>query len=168
MKKHSYKPLDGAMTTVQKVAHFLDWAASNTPAEIYDYPDILKSALNQPRRLSESSREVELIRSAMGRVRKLLKAQYSRGLVIVRGVGVRATNSDMDVAQNCVTVKARAVSAATARLAAEAELVDVSKLPNTVEGKAWASYMKTINGVVKENQLSNLAARLLPPPRKEP
>lgn len=156
--------LDLKMSMTQRIANFLDWAAAHRPKDFIPYNEILKNVQGYSKLPRLDNKEVNVIRSAMSRVRKVLHEKYNRGLVASVGAGVRATTDDLDRAKNELTKRARDVVRTSTRFKEVHAAIDSSKIPQTAEGQLWSKWIK---GGAKElaTQFTdpNFAKRLLPP-----
>lgn len=150
------------MSKTHRVAHFLDWAATNMPSQYHQY-NVIVRVINGYRHTPKiGSKEVEQIRNCMSRVQKILRSEYNRGYHSMPSVGVRATTDSADVIRNDLTRKANRLINAKRAVDETAAIVDVSSLPNTEDGKRLSSYFREVTNASK--LLSNdRISKLLPP-----
>jgi hypothetical protein len=156
--------LDLKLSMTRRIAHFLDWAAVNRPKEFIPYNEILKNVQGYRTLPRLANKEIDVVKSAMSRVRKVLHEEYNRGLLSSPGSGVRATTDDLDRAKNELTKRARDVVRTSTKFNEVHASIDASKLPTTGTDAAWKVWVK---GGAKElaSQFTdpNFAKRLLPP-----
>jgi hypothetical protein len=141
----------------RRIAHFLDWAATNMQKVYFQYNIVCQvvNGLNAVPQLN--NKQVELVRHSMTSAKRILQVVYGRGYDFQRGMGVRATADDADV------VNRPLVAAVTRQYRAQQhtqniiDLVDEKKLP--------AKERSYFAGVTKMNQLVQNAdiSKLLPP-----
>lgn len=163
-----YKP-DMTMSMTQRVAHFLDWAATNRPKEFIPHNEVLKFVQGYKAMPRLANREVELIKSAMTRARKVLHEKYNRGLLSKPSVGVRATTDDLDRAKHELTKRARDVVRTSTRFKEVHSSIDAQKIPQTAEGKLWAGWVQGgAKEMVKQFADPNFERKLLPPAPSTP
>lgn len=154
-----------------RVAHFLNWAASNPKlkGEAMSYADVLRVAMNYSRKIRNDNAEVKELRKSIGAVRNLLQKHHGRGLVTLRGFGIRATDDALDVAKNIVEPTARRHEKLTKLLQARSGLVKISELPATEEGRRYKKFVTELRSNLKE--LSEMKDTMLllaaPAPKKE-
>ena len=169
-KKHpdfaDYVPIEGEDKKKpplnRRIAHFMDWAARNMPKRLIPY-NLITKAINNYRHLPrESSKEVETIKSAMPRVKKVLLEDYERGFHSKPHLGARATVDSEDILLTDLATKARRRESLTASMERVADIVDPSSLPATEQGKQLKSFhreVKKTNKLLDESRIK----RLLPP-----
>lgn len=156
-----YTP-DLGMSMTQRIAHFLDWAAQHKPREFIPYNEILKAVQGYDHMPRLANREIDLVKGALTRAKKVLAEKYNRGYVAKPGVGVRATTDDFDRTKNALTKKAVKLGKAAAAFKAEHAAIDPSSIPNTAEAAPWRQWvMSSGRDLVK--QLTEVERKLLPP-----
>jgi len=148
----------------QRVAEFLDWAATHYPKQYVDYPHLAKAVEGYSRMPQHNSKEVELIKSSMSGVNRMLQTKYGRALDAEPGVGVRATVDDADLAMIVLPKKMKRIDQAKKAATQVANLVDPSKIPDTPENKPWKQWVKVhVRDVLKTINSPEFEQKLLPP-----
>lgn len=160
--KKSYVPSTEG-SPANRAAHFLDWAAENEPMAYYEYTEIYKLCMNTPKLPLKNSRDVLALRKSGQRIKAILQKTYSRGLIYMRGIGVRASVDDFDFTKNCTSKISRRIAVASEKLKEHVDAVDVTTFPKTDEGKAWSSYVKDQKVALKDLLAPDFYNRLLPP-----
>lgn len=151
------------MSQTKRIAHFLDWAAVNMPKEFLQYNVVLK-AINGYKHLPRlETKEVEFVRTAISRVRKVLLADYKRGTVTMPGVGVRATVDDADMVVHDVAKKGQRVTSAMNAFTASVNVVNVANIPKTAEMAPYQKYIRQAKEVVGLFGSQEFLQKLLPP-----
>lgn len=140
-----YKPLLDGHKHV-RIAHFLNWASEqkSLKGEAIPYVDVLKVAMQYPRRFRADNPEVREMRRAMGQVRKILEKEYKKGLVTIKNHGVRATVDSLDIARNVVEPTAHRIDTLSHKLNERVKLVDLKEIPDTVDGKKYKAFIKSL------------------------
>lgn len=155
---------DEKMTTAQRIAHLLNWAADHGPGVLIPYNIILKYIMGFEHTPRMGNEEVETLRRKLSSVRPHLQKTYSRDLKNVTGVGARATTDSLDLVKQSMPANVRRVNSSHAALKRNAELVDVAKLPASGPDKSWRDwYIKTVPPALKALQSDERIAKLLPP-----
>lgn len=161
IRQYQYDP---DMTKRQRIAHFLDWAAKNYPKQYCPYPHLAKAVSGFPRMPQHNSREVDLIKSAMSGVNRILQTKYNRTIDSEPGIGVRATVDDADTATVALPKKFNRFRAAKNSLVQTAQLVDINKIPDTADYKPWKQWLKTdVKDILKMVKSPDFEQKLLPP-----
>jgi hypothetical protein len=133
-------PLDNKMTMPQRMAHCLNWCADDYPYEIVSWRILYQAVMGMAVLPSSRNADVENLKSRSQAVKKLLNERYGRGLVIVPGVGVRASVDDFDRGQNCVVRATKRAASAVAGAKREIEAVDIRKIPDSPETKKYKDW----------------------------
>jgi hypothetical protein len=155
---------DPTLARSQRIAHFLDWAARHFPKQYCPYPQLAKAVTGYARMPQYNSKEVDLIKSTMSGVNKILQTKYKRTIDTEPGIGVRATVDDADTATVALPKRMSRFKAAKNSLVATAALVDVNKIPDTNEFKPWKAWLKTsVKDVLKMVNSSDFEQKLLMP-----
>lgn len=156
---------DDALSIPQRVAHFLDWAATNKPGEFMPYNMIVQAIMGYKRMPQLASDEVQRVkRTASANVRQTLITKYDREIVSLPGVGVRATHSDADRLEHVAPKKARRLDGARRSFMITANAINLSNVPNTpayASLKAWME--KDVRGVLRLIGSDEFERKLLPP-----
>lgn len=155
----AYRPdeLVKKMTLPHRIAHFLNWAAANMRM-VFFQPNIICRAINgYDRTPRPDTKEVDTIRSAMQRAKKILLDDYKRGYHFERGMGVRATVDDNDKVSASVATAAKRVVSAKENMDKITVTVDEAKL-----GKSEAAYFRGVTEASKRITATHIRA-LLPP-----
>ena len=151
-----------SMSRTKRVAHFLDWAAKHMPKELHPF-NIIAKAINGFKHLPRlDSKEADLIKSVSSSVRKVLLNEYKRGMVSVRGLGVRATVDDADMVVHDISKKGQRVTTAMNSFTASVNVVSVANIPKTPEMAPYQKYLrqaKEVVGLFSQEYLQ----KLLPP-----
>jgi len=152
------------MTQVERAAHALDWAAQASPKQFVAYNVLLKAITGQATMPRLKSDDVELLRSRMSRVRKILREKYGRGLTMNPGVGTRATIDSVDQLTTDVSAAAKRAASAGRGLVAAASLVDITEVPATAENRPWLQWWKgSLRQQVAMISSPEYLRKLLPP-----
>lgn len=152
----SYKPtMEG--TLVDRVSHFLDWAAVHCKMQ-YFQPNILCKVVNNYSHTPRlDNKEVETVRGSMSRIRKKLRTKYKRELHNKQGMGVRATVDDNDKVEYGLKVAAKGLLNKKKNLDEVASLIDPAKLADK-ESEYFRLATSTSKYITAERM-----AKLLPP-----
>lgn len=154
---------DAKLSKPYRTAHALDWASIHLKGQAIPYNNLLKAIEGYASMPRLNTLEVNRLRNSMTRVREILRVKYDRALVIVPGIGARATVDDEDQANNSVKPQTRRFIQVGEALKKRVDMMDISKIPKTKENQvtlAWLNdrikpFMKQIdNGVLQ---------KLLPP-----
>ena len=156
---------DPAQSMTRRIAHFLDWAANNKPREFLQYNVVLKAVMGYKHLPRLETKEVEFVRSAITRVRKVLLEVYKRGTVTMPGVGVRATVDDADMVVHEVTKKGQRVQSAVKSFTASVSIVNPANIPKTPEMAPYNQYIKKAKDVAAQFGSQDFLNKLLPPPK---
>lgn len=154
---------DPGESQTRRIAHFLNWAADHMPKEFLPYNVVLKAITGYKHLPRLDTKEVESVRSAMSRVRKILLQTYRRGTVTMPGVGVRATIDDADMVIHDVTKKGKRAEAAFTSYKESVNAVDVTKIPKTAEMAPYQKYIRGAKDVVALFGSDDFMKKLLPP-----
>lgn len=154
-------------TKVQRAAHFLDWAAKYYPGEYISFALVTQAINALPRLPRHDNSEIPIIRKRMSRVGKILRTVYGRDIDTQRGVGVRATVDGADTLKQSLPGCATRVRSATARLKETASLIDPKMLPSTPEMQPYRSWLKDVDGILKQIGTASFDKKLLPPAKLE-
>ena len=149
-----YRP-NVAKSQARRIAHFLDWAATNYGGQNFAHNIILRAVNNYSHTPRPNTDEVKGVRSAMSRVKLILRRDYNRGFSSIPGQ-VRACTDDNDVVNyNLAAVNKRLVSAY-----GHVENVRSIVNPKKLTGSA-ASYYRTTSKTLSMAG-SDIAALLKP------
>jgi hypothetical protein len=157
-----YEP-DTTQSMTKRIAHFLDWAADNMPKEFLQYNVVLKAVMGYKHLPRLETKEVEFVRSAITRVRKVLLETYRRGTVTMPGVGVRATVDDSDMVVHDVTKKGKRVQSAVKSFTEAVNIVNPANIPKTPEMAPYTKYVRDAKEVAAVFGSKDFLNRLLPP-----
>jgi hypothetical protein len=133
-------PLDNKMTMPQRMASCLNWCAEEYPYEVVSWRLLYQAVMGMAVLPSSRNAEVENLKSRSQAVKKLLHEQYGRGLVILPGLGVRASVDDFDRGLHCVFRATKRAASAVAGAKREIEAVDIRKIPETKETKGYRDW----------------------------
>ena len=159
---HHYES-DQSQSMTRRIAHFLDWAAENMPKEFLQYNVVLKAVMGYRHLPRLETKEVEFVRSAITRVRKVLLSVYKRGTVTMPGVGVRATVDDADMVIHDVSKKGQRVQSAVNAFTASVNVVNVANIPKTPEMAPYQKYIKDAKAIAANFGSPEFLQKLLPP-----
>jgi hypothetical protein len=141
-------PLDNNMTVPHRVAHCLNWAAEYHPFYPLTYMVLYQAIMGLAQPPRKDNKEVELIKSRNQAVKKILHERYKKGLVIIPGMGVRATVDDADRFKNCAKRAVKRVESAALGAHRELSSVDAKNIENTPDNQ------EAINFLSKEKKLT--------------
>lgn len=154
---------DSSQSMTKRIAHFLDWAAVNMPKEFLQYNVVLKAVMGYKHLPRLETKEVEFVRSAISRVRKVLLDVYKRGTVTMPGVGVRATVDDADMVAFDVVKKGKRVQSAVKSFTDSVNIVNVSAIPRLPENAGIIKYARDAKAVVADIGTTDYLKKLLGP-----
>lgn len=135
--------VDERTSTVERSANALDWAAKKFPKQLVPYNVLLKAIMGYGYTPRLNSNQIEQLRGAMSRVKKVLRVKYGRGLHSEPGAGVRATVDAEDQLRTDVRRAASRHHSSGQALAAAFSLVNLSEVPNTPQNKKLLHWAKT-------------------------
>lgn len=162
-----YTP-DTKLSLTQRVAHYLDWAAGEFPKQFTNYNIVLKAIMGYARTPTLGSEEVESLRRNIGRVKQIMVKQYGREVVSAPGLGIRATVDDADTLTTALPRKITRLHSAQRAASATAELIDVSKVPDTAEMKPWKRWFsQDVKSALKTLTSPEMERKLLPPMQEQ-
>lgn len=143
----------------RRIAHFLDWAASNMPHQYFQY-NVICQQVNELNRVPPANdKQVDLIRNSMTSAKRILLKRYKRGFDYQRNVGVRATVDSDDVVNRPLVTAVVRQHRAQQRTEELIGLVDQRQL----SAKERAYFLS----VVKTNRaIENADVQKLLPPKK--
>lgn len=158
--KYNYS-VDPDQSIARRLAAFLHWAANTVPARAIPLQHAAKIVLIMPRVTGPDSREVQSIKSAIPRARKILLEEYKRGLVSVSGMGIRATIDDDDLVQEQVEKDSRRVVSAHEALSRSSAAVKMNKIQDVELKKRFMRITKA------SRTLANPISELRLPSKKD-
>lgn len=156
--------VDSKLSIAHRAAQYLDWAAKHYPHQYTPYNLLLQALMGYERTPKLSNAEVTRLRSASGRIRKLLVEKYARDLVVQPGLGPRATVDATDKLKMVMPKKAARLASARGQFVATANSIDPKLIPNTPEMapmKDW--FIRSVKDVVKQISSKEFEDKLLPP-----
>lgn len=152
------------LTIPQRMAHYLDWAATKYPKAYTPYNFVLKAIMGFAKTPRLSTEEVDRLRSKITRVRDILQTDYGRDIDTQPGVGVRATTDDADTLTVALPKKVKRLQSASASVKKTADLIDPAKLPSTADLAPWKKWLTTdVRTIMKTLEAPDFAKRMLPP-----
>lgn len=156
---------DETLSTTQRAAHFLDWAAKQAPKEFFPYNVIYKAIMGMPHMPRLDNEAVALFkRTATAGLRKALVTKYDREVINLVGVGIRASVDDADRLTNVAPMKARRLDSARRSFMLTAASIDLHNVPNTPAYAALKAWMgREVRDVIKQIGSPEFAMKLLPP-----
>ena len=152
--------VDISQSMTRRIADFLNWYAQMAPGRLIPLPDLVKVVRLENRRHNENSEAVAQFKGLLGKAGDMLESDYSRGMFISPGRGVRATTGPDDLAANVMAKRSRRVTLAIAKLKTTAELVNTKQIAD----KGLREWARTTKAGVE--QLSGVVTNLLPPKKK--
>jgi hypothetical protein len=157
------------MSRTRRIAHFLDWAAKHLPREVHQFNTIAKAVNGFGHLPRLDSKESALIQGVASAVRKVLLTDYKRGMVSVRGLGIRATVDDADIVIYDLPKKAERLQGAITSFASLTNVVNPANIPKTKEMQPFLQFTRQAKEAVGLLYSNNLLQKLLPPstPKKE-
>jgi hypothetical protein len=146
-----------SLNVPQRIAHFLDWSASHIKKTYFQYNIICKAinGYNHTPRLD--TKDVEMVRYSMTRVKHILREKYKRGFDYSRGLGVRATVDDNDTTNYSLANAARRFVSSKQNVDRIASIIDQSKL-----SAKESTYFSNVTGASKLITTTQIQ-KLLPP-----
>jgi hypothetical protein len=147
------------MSRAERMAHFLNWAAKELPGVPIPVNLVLKAIMGYTKTPRLGGEEVELLRGQTSAARKLLKEKYGRGLHAERGLGIRATVGDEDMADTQYRKDMRRVVSAVAGANETHALITPSK----IKDERLRNWVKGAGDQVKQLGLGDRLLKLLPP-----
>lgn len=167
IKKEKRLSFDGYKTQGDflnhRIAHLLLWLKSKYPGSFVSMQEIAQHVYGYKRLPSKNSKEVAGVRSAIGRVKPLLKEKHGCSTITVAG-RVRATFNATDQAQNEIRGAVNRVDSATKSLGKSLEINKTETIKDPVL-KSWTEALKT--EVPKTIDKMARIRNLLAPPKKE-
>ena len=151
-----YKPVP-TMTLPQRIAHFLDWAASHVKKTYFQYNIVCKAINGYTHTPRLDTKEVENVRGSMTRVKQILRDKYKRGFDYSRGLGIRGTTDDNDTVNYTLASATKRWLSGKANVDNVAAIVDPAKL-----SLKEASYFKSVTGASRLITTQHIQ-NLLPP-----
>jgi hypothetical protein len=152
--------MENAKTRVDKTAHFLDFCAKEGPYIPFGYNLVVQAVDGLSRTPNQSSDQVRLMADSMTAVRRKLMSDYGRGLDTVKGLGVRATVDDDDLANTQLRRNVGRLVGSKRSLEQTRALIDTAKMKNQ-SLKSWVS--GGVTRMLNEMNAENRLAKLLPP-----
>jgi hypothetical protein len=142
---------------VHRIAKFLWAARKSLPGVPVPVTQVARAVNGLARAPRDDSPQAFVVRSALGRVREILRAEHGCSVTTERGLGIRATTDADDQVKTRVTESARRVASAARALASESAIVD----PAVIKNKELARFFRTeITPTVKMLEKENLIERL--------
>lgn len=130
---------DLKLPIAQRIAHFLDWASKHRPYEFIAYNELTREVLGYDHTPRPNHKDVDLVKGAVSRAKKILFEQYSRGQLSKRSVGVRATVDANDRVTKELTIKAENLQRAAAQFDSTAAAINPAEVTD-VEAKKWFTH----------------------------
>lgn len=161
-------PLDTGMSMPRRVAAFLDWWAEVHPYDFVGYHEITKAVMGYKKLPRLDTKEVESMKSVVGRAGGLLHEGYKRALVRKRGLGARASVDSADTIRHKAIERSRKVERGIVALAKLDEIIDLKSIPDTAENrplKQW--YQRDVRGIIKQLSTPEFLTKMLPPAQKD-
>lgn len=152
------------LTIAQRIAHFLDWASQNRPYEFIAYNELTREVMGYDYTPRPNNKDVDLVKGAMSRSKKILFEQYSRGQLSKRSVGVRATVDADDRVVKELTVKADNLQRAAMQFDATAGAINPAEVKDAA-AKRWLTHgVKQLRSTIGD---PNWQKQLTPPSTDE-
>lgn len=160
---------DGELPSwARRIAYFLDWWARQAPYDFVGYNEILKAVEKRASMPRLDTKDVDQLRGRMYGAKKVLRSEYHRDVVHLRGTGVRATVDHKDQLINTAPKDTVAVERSIKRLAATDAMIDMKKVPDDEETRPYKQwYTRSVRGILKQISAPEFTDRLLPPKSSE-
>jgi hypothetical protein len=161
-KLENYKA-DATLSTPQRIAAYLDWAAQVAPGRPVSFQLLTKIVEFCAKLPTEKDHRTLRIKTSVRRAQKHLRELYGRGIVSHPGYGVRATTGDADfAATRFQTDKKRFVSSAKA--------LDISQSmikPSNIQDKELRNSVLAVKSTFKILVQHDILNKLQLPPKTE-
>jgi hypothetical protein len=142
--------VDVTMINAKRAAHALDWLARRHPYMIVPWNVLYRVIVISARTPLPGASEVKKLQRAAQRIRKHLIATFNRYLVVLRGIGVRATVDDLDKAKR-VHVPATDKMVRTVQAVEDINThIDVTKIPDTPENSPYRKVIKETKRMISD------------------
>jgi hypothetical protein len=141
------------MSDPERMACALDWGARLYPYGSFHYNILLMAIRGYSKVPSINSKDVDLLRGKMARVRQILMRDYKRTTCTLIGVGIRATVDVTDLGDNAVPKAKERKKQANNGLIAIEGIADLSTLPAGPEGdrvRAIFSSVRELNRFARQ------------------
>ena len=157
----SYKSLEGDNSRVEMVSHCLVHFAKECPYAGVPANIIFKTIYRIKRVPQKGSKEVKALAGGMSSADHILKEKHGKLLILVKGVGWRASVDDNDAAEHKLTKDVKTLGSATARVEDDLKHIDQTKVTNApIKGM-----VQRVAKHLKDN--AEKIRGLLPPPTDE-
>lgn len=157
-------PLDSDMTTPERVAAYLDWAAKEYPGQFTAYNVLYKAIQGQKATPQLRSQVVEDLRRKMQGVKRVLETKYNRVLVSQTAIGVRATVDSADTLTAALPKRMKRLQSAKNAVVRATDMIDPTKIPNTAEYRPWREWLnRDVKDVRRLLTDGDFDQKLLPP-----
>lgn len=126
----------------KRLAHFADWMAARFPSVVMPYNIAFRAIFACARTPARDSQESRKIRQLIARAKRHLLTEYNRSIISTPGVGFRATESDEIALRVTVQQSGRRVVSAIRQHERERAIVNLAKVPKTVENMPYIQHFK--------------------------
>jgi len=159
----------GRVSLQQDMVRFALWAKEKHPGIFVSYREVCQRINGYQRLPGPKDKQVEAVRRATSRVRRLLIEQHGCTLITDPVLGMRASVNSAEVLEDPLVRAAGRLRSAQEMFRLTADLVDTKEVPNTPEYKPLKEwYSASVIPVVKSITTTDFAKKLLPPKREEP
>jgi hypothetical protein len=152
------------LTNVRRAADFLDWFAQRYPEQFVQYNVLYRAIMGFARTPRIDSIDVDRLRKSLSRTKKLLNANYGRGMIRVRSLGVRATCGDDDRVNHELP---KAFSDLAGKKEAIERIIKDINPRLIVDPKMRSWFTRDARGIIKMMNDENVDIRALPPAARE-
>jgi hypothetical protein len=147
-----------------RIAFFLHWWAQKMPYDFIGYNEILKAVEKRSSLPRLDTKDVWALRDRLYGAKTVLRRDYKRDTVHLRGMGVRATVDDKDVLLNVAPRQTKVVERSIKRMADVDSMIDLKKVPDSPETRPFKNwYNRSVRGILKQIAAPEFTERLLPP-----
>lgn len=158
-----YRPPEG-ITGIDRVVHFLLWAAESFPRRPVPITHIVRIALSEPKLPKEDSETVISFRKKkMASVKRKLLRDHKRGIVYYPGMGWRTTVDSEDIVENVMEKNRKRVQSSIASMSETESIVNTKELRNA----RIKSRFENLSEASKRLNAPAIQARLAPPEEED-
>jgi hypothetical protein len=141
---NDYK-VDTDMGIAARIADSLSWYGDTCPNRPVSWPELMKTVRQDRRKWPEDSDEIKRFKSHKGHADRLMLEKYGKVIIVVPGVGVRASIGSPDIITNFTPKAARRATKAMERFKQTTELVKTNEIRDK-ETRTYARSMKRTCG----------------------
>lgn len=171
LKVDEFKPTSRSVSG--KLAEFLWWVCDRYPRSFVTYEEMAQAVFSLASVAKGGSKQVESLRGAMSRARKLMQEKYKKDIVTMKGVGARATVDSADALSTSVMREVGNHERSCKRLQDTVSLINQKELDDLIQqappelredlrvSRDW--FVEHLVKYTKTLQKSTTAIALLPP-----